>query len=141
MRISLLFAAILASVWLPAHAQEANIVWFSFEPDIVTLEGYLETKKYQGPPNYEGRPEKDQFETALIVTLSKTISVRRRDNDPVNGEDVLNVSEVQLICADRQTGCGNYLGKNVRVFGSLFTAHTGHHHAKILMEVREISAP
>ena len=138
MKLKFLLAALLYVICFPAVAQEDKTNWLSFEPEIVVLEGLLKLKPFVGPST-SGKNSAVQIEVALIVMLSTPISVRRNDNDPLNGEDVENVIRVQLACGRERSDCPRFANKRVRVTGSLFTAHTGHHRAKILMAVSEIS--
>lgn len=139
MRAILILAAFLGVICLPAGAQEEGVRWFSFEPEIVALEGILELKPFAGPSTFGEIEGADRIEIALIVRLSAPISVRRSDNDPLNGEDIENVTQIQLNCADHLTDCVRLANKKVRVTGTLFAAHTGHHHARLLIDVGELS--
>jgi len=97
------------------------------EPETVILSGKLEKVTYPFTTN-TGRVEK---ETGFYLSL----------NDPVcyKGDDLSgpkqNILLIQLVLDKKGYGkLRPYLGKNIKLKGSLFGSHTGHHHTPILLD-------
>lgn len=132
---------LLLSSPISAGEQGSDIEWLSFEPEIVVLEGLLEEKQFYGPPNYGENPETDRVEFALILALSAPVSVLGVDEgeENIDRRTAENVTQIQLVCEVEQVDCRDVVAKNVQVRGTLFSAYTGHHRARILMTVSEIS--
>lgn len=141
MRFIFFLAVFLSVISATAGAHESHTTWLSFEPEVVVLGGFLEEKQFYGPPNYGENPETDRIELALILTLTAPISVRGGEDDDeiIDRRTTENVTEVQLVCEVKLVNCPHFVTKIIQVSGSLFSAHTAHHRAKILMTVSEIS--
>lgn len=117
--------------------ENAKTEWLEYEPAVVELEGKLSIKTFFGPPNFGENPETDSKERSWILSLDKPINVQSKDEtDPVLGPSVENVRELQLVLHEPRR---ELIGKKVRVKGTLFHAHTGHHHTDVLMDVQSIS--
>jgi len=103
----------------------------------VTLTGIVSLQTFYGPPNYGENPETDSRETQAILKLEKPICVGA---NPSSYEDEeRNQDEVTLV-PPKGVNFGIYAGKKVSLQGSLFHAHTGHHHTPVLMQVVLIEA-
>jgi hypothetical protein len=59
-----------------------------------------------------------------------------QETDPVLGPSVNNVRELQLVF---DGPLRKWVGKKLIVRGSLFHAHTGHHHTDVLLDAESIS--
>ena len=115
----------------------AGADWYEYEPAVVELEGTLVIKTFFGPPNYGEDPETDEKEETRILSLDKPINIRSKDeNDPVLGPTESDVREVQLVFDGKLR---KWVGKKLIVKGTLFHAHTGHHHTDVLLAVESIS--
>lgn len=112
--------------------------WVDYEPAVVELKGKLVVKTYFGPPNYGENPKTDSREKGWIVSLDKPINVRGKTGPDADYESdsVENVRELQLVLLVPHKGLK---GRKVIVKGTLFHAHTGHHHTDVLMQVQSIS--
>ena len=107
-----------------------------YEPAIVTLVGKLVTKMFYGPPNYGLNPKEDKKENVFILELDHSITIEADQKDELNethsGEkeiQVVNLSEANL---------KQFLGKRIKITGSLFSAMNGHHHTNVLIMVKRI---
>ena len=110
----------------------------SYEPTVVELEGTLTIKTFYGPPNYGENPKTDSKEKQWILKLKEPVDVIG-DKGPPNDltfTSVYRVTQMELVLLGRHN---NLIGKQVLVKGTLFHAHTGHHHTDVLMEVQSIS--
>jgi len=111
--------------------------WLDYWPAVVELEGKLDIKTIFGPPNFGENPETDSKERSWILSLSKPINVLGKTDDPDLGlsTSVENVRILQLVLPKSHK---ELIGKKVIVKGTLFHAHTGHHHTDVLMDVQSI---
>jgi hypothetical protein len=109
----------------------------------LSFEGALSYRIFAGPPNYEDVRKGDAPEPAYILTLDASVCVE--------GDEFLNPGQpfdkIQVYPADRN-GVGHALwrdlrqlvAKRVSVEGkSAFGAHTGHHHAPLLLPIIRIA--
>jgi Domain of unknown function (DUF4431) len=106
----------------------------AYEPDTVALVGRLERHTYPGPPNYESIANGDARETGYYLRPDEPLCAtgsQQSDWEPVAG-----VRLVQLVLdAAGYRDLRALLGQHVRLRGTLFHAHTGHHHATLLLTV------
>jgi len=111
----------------------------SYEPAVVTLHGSLIRKTFPGPPNYSDIHKGDRAETYFLLNLDSPICLDMDKSAPDLRPSQKNVRTVQLILEE-----GTYerfkplLGKEVVARGSLFAAHTGHHHTPVLLTVSNL---
>ena len=109
-----------------------------FEPVKVTLTGSLVSRTFPGPPNFNSTEEGDRAEEVIILVLNEPICINANSNDALNPLDSSNIREVQLVFS---TPPGpEFMERSVAVYGSLFAAHTGHHHVPILLTVISVHA-
>lgn len=101
----------------------------------VTLTGRLRRETHPGRPNFESVANGDAPEAGFYLILDSPVCT----NGYVEEADRLTVdstSRVQLVL----TGKGELarfrpsLGKRISLTGTLFSAHTGHHHAPLLLQ-------
>jgi hypothetical protein len=111
-----------------------------FEPNIVKLEGNVRMLTFPGQPNYESIKHGDAEETDAYLILSKPIDIALYDaTDIGNNAAVKNVKFIQLV-VDREDDWKQIKeGNNVRIEGILFSALTGHHHARVLLRVNIVN--
>jgi hypothetical protein len=91
-------------------------------------EGTLSIGKFE---DAAGRPKQ-----AYILTLPAPTCLSGSEAM----DNVANVRTIHVYSFDEATlaGIKRLVGKNVQVRGTLFGAHTAHHHAPIVMDVSEI---
>lgn len=107
----------------------------SYEPTVVVLNGKLTVKRFYGPPNFGENPETDAKEDVQILSLNKPINVRDYNPDMGNETSIESVNELQLVLSLPHK---KFVDKTITVSGTLFYAHTGHHHTDVLMDVRSV---
>jgi len=111
----------------------------SYEPAVVNLNGILISETFPGPPNYEGTRQGDKAEVYWLIDLSRPVCVNADKREPDLNQVQKSVRRVQLvldpIVYERQKGL---LGKRVVVTGTLFGAHTAHHHTPVLLTVKTL---
>jgi hypothetical protein len=126
-----LMLAILLATSLPAVA--ASCLHYGGSP--VTLSGKVKLQTFFGPPNYGENPDTDSRETQAILALAKPICV---EANPVEYEEAeQNQLEVTLVPLKKEN-LKSYEGKQIAVQGTLYHAHTGHHHTPVLIEIKQI---
>lgn len=117
---------------------------FHYKPSSVELVGSLEFQTFPGPPNYESIASGDQAEHAPYLKLDQPMDVVARKGDlidnPVTEKNVkviqlaINAEDDALWSKFRSAG----QGAHIQVKGSLFHRFTGHHHARILLDVQSM---
>lgn len=114
--------------------------WVDYLPAVVELKGILSVETFFGPPNFGENPKSDSQEKAWILSLDKPINVRGRTGPDVayeyEGVSVEDVRKLQLVLPKPHR---ELIGMKVIVKGTLFHAHTGHHHTDVLLDVQSIS--
>jgi hypothetical protein len=127
------FAALMA---LSPQVGSAQTQCLAYEPGVTTLVGSLALETHPGAPNFESIADGDAAESIWVVALDDEICVDAADD--------INVAEsgerrVQLVLRGEQfTRYRDLLGRRIVVVGRLFHAHTGHHHALLLLTTDEI---
>ena len=107
------------------------------------FEGVLTRRVFPGPPNYQDVRKGDKPEPTYILRLQKPICVsgdefidaqKKIDRIQIFPKDASN--EAKLLWKELR----KLVGKPVVVEGSEpFGAHTGHHHAPLLLPITKIS--
>jgi len=103
----------------------------SYEPDQVVLTGTIRRHTFPGPPNFESIAKGDRPETYWLLHLEQPICVSASSQ----WEAEAGVSDVQLIITKYDK---TLVGRKVVATGTLFQAHTGHHHTPVLLTVSSI---
>lgn len=103
----------------------------SYEPEVVKLTGTIRQHTFPGPPNYESVAKGDRAERVWVLHLAEPICV----SASADWEKEAGVSDLQLVLPDQKQYGKSVLGRRVVVNGTLFRAHTGHHHTKVLLTV------
>jgi hypothetical protein len=116
-------------------------VCLSYEPSVVQLTGTIIRKTFPGPPNYESVERGDKPEVAWLLVLSQPICMEQDRKDPDLNPAQMDIRKIQLVFRDAtayQTQ-KELIGKKVLASGTLFGAHTGHHHTPILLTVNTLA--
>ena len=122
----------------PASAK-SNI--YHYAPEIVELYGTIELQTFPGRPGYESIKKGDEIERGWYLRLDHPIEVqkRKKDADP-NSSTETNVKILQLAMGIGTPTDNLPLGKKICVRGYLFHAISGHHHSRVLINVKRIGA-
>lgn len=133
-----LFAPLVVVFCLTAFNAPAQCL--KYESDNVELVGTIYSKVFAGPPNYESVKAGDQKEIATILKL-KTAICTNADGGP-NSFNVseADVRDVQLVISEPRFWkiIRNNRSRSLRVKGSLFHGHTGHHRTRVLLSVSDL---
>ncbi|MBA2678324.1 MAG: DUF4431 domain-containing protein [Ktedonobacteraceae bacterium] len=122
--------AILLALFAPHAATACLLYW----PAKVTVSGVLERITFPGRPNYESVRNGDEPEPGFYLKLSTPICTIG-DKDSGTSYPVTDVSRIQLILDNPAYGKFRpFLGRHLTVQGTLMAAHTGHHHAPLLLD-------
>ena len=120
-------------------AQVGAAACLSYEPAEVTLRGILVRKTFPGPPNYEDIRKGDQPETYWLLTLDSAICVDQDKSEPELNPAKKDVRQVQLVLQpEMYRRFKSLLNRKTVATGTLFGAHTGHHHTPVLLTVQSI---
>lgn len=113
---------------------------FFYEPEEVELRGILSEEVYPGPPEYTSVEMGDRPEKAVFLTLKKPINIELKKNTETGPEeDFFNmpekgVRELQVVFSDSKPSA-HQINYEVSLKGTLYHAHTAHHHRRVLMMV------
>lgn len=112
-----------------------------YGPTKVEIMGRLERRTFPGPPNFESVDSGDRPETGFYLSLATPFCTVGDENDPsTTPQD--DVQLVQIVLNDQGYALlSPKLGQVVRIRGRLFSAHTGHHHAPVLLEFEDMMVP
>lgn len=136
-RITFHFSLLSFAVVFVSSAQAECL---KYEPELVTVSGKLVRKTFAGPPNYESIKKGDTPETGFYLSVKQPVCTIASPGSEVNGS-IRNVSLVQLVLEPKgYEQLRPLLGKSVTIKGSLFSAHTGHHHAPLLLNFAGIES-
>ena len=112
-----------------------------YDPRVVALRGILRRHTFPGPPNYESAQAGDEAETGFYLHLARPVCTFG-DEDDYEAYPQQNVSLVQLnfgrVPGGDSVGYARLrpvLGRRVAIVGTLYAAHTGHHHAPLIIWV------
>jgi hypothetical protein len=135
--VAILLFLIVVIPTLPANTQPC----LKYEPDVVKLEGRMYRQTW-GP-----KQDVNPSETYWILHLAKPVCVTANTNDELNDTDANDITRVQLVFKsdDNSKDHGNkklrsFVKKHIPVIvtGTLYRAHTGHHHTEVLITIKDI---
>lgn len=134
MRLTISFIMLMLTTLLWAANQQ-----YSYEPEVVELNGTIRTQIFPGPPGYESVKNGDTPEKAIFLDLSHPIDVIPAKNE-TNELSVTekDVNTVQVAIMNDEDWQKIKEGKKFCIQGTLFHEHTAHHHAKVLISVAKI---
>jgi hypothetical protein len=130
---------LLCSGPLCAQQESSSSRCLSYEPALVNVGGTLISKTFAGPPNYESVRNGDRAETSWLIELHSPVCVSGDKAGPDLNPSQDRVTEIQLVLTpeEYQTYKG-MVGREVIARGTLFGAHTGHHHTPVLLTAKSI---
>ena len=107
--------------------------------DTVELVGTLRRETHPGPPNYESIADGDEEETGFYLHLRTPICARSASPELEDASAAAqdSVARVQLVLDSAgYARLRPELGGAVSLRGTIFSSHTGHHHAPLLLDVQ-----
>lgn len=111
---------------------------YYYEPTVSIISGTIKTETFFGPPGYGEDPQTDSREVSYILNLDNSINVISKSKEEGDFNSTrYNISKIQLTSTS-DVEFTNYKNKFVRLTGTFFGAHTGHHHTDVLMDVKKI---
>lgn len=113
----------------PAHP----IKTVSYEPEEVEVTGMVHTNVYPGAPDYTSVELGDRPEETFIITLCNPINVEPTKDDEFN-EAEKAVRELH-VSFDDHAPSPEEMKHPITIKGTLYHAHTAHHHRRVLMMV------
>lgn len=125
-------------VFIPIISVAKNRVVY-YEPKFVELTGTIKRLTFPGPPNYESIRRGDANETGPYLILKKSIDVVLYHHITIgNDEPEKNVKILQLVVHNDADWIKIKEGAQVKIKGTLFKALFGHHHSRVLLEIKSI---
>ncbi|MGK5089283.1 DUF4431 domain-containing protein [Bdellovibrionota bacterium FG-2] len=133
----LVFNFISGSSWAEPKAPAVHPTYY-YGSMPSSLIGVIKTITFPGPPNYESLKRGDRPEAEYVLFLDEPISVLPLKEDKEYFHDpALNQRKIELVFFSEHS-VKVIEGRKVRVTGTFFSAHTGHHHTDVLLEVEKI---
>jgi hypothetical protein len=139
------FAPVLSLIGLTLGlASAANAAWLDLkQTNVLSFEGTLNYRIFAGPPNYEDVRKGDTPEPTYILTRAEPMCAS--GDEFVDPRD--KFSQVQIFPESSgkavpalSRDLRRWIGKRVVVEGaSPFVAHTGHHHAPLMLPITRIA--
>ena len=121
---------------MPLPAASAEGAAYRYKPSKTVLSGTLELQTFPGRPGYESIAHGDTAERQWYLRLLTPIDVNASSNDEISDyERETHVKIVQLIVIDESAWGKHSSGERVKIEGYLSHRLTGHHHARVLLEV------
>jgi hypothetical protein len=137
-RATIRLLTVLSLLFLSQNGEAADCL--RYEPAAARLTGTIIRKTFPGSPNYESVRLGDRSETVWLLVLPKSICIDRDKDDPDLNVAQKDVGQLQLVFLDPtlyQKYAG-LVGKRALATGTLYGAHTGHHHTPVLLTVRSL---
>lgn len=131
---------LLASV----HGMRVQERCAQYEPDTVTVSGFLTDSIYAGPPEFESVARGDAPERVLLLVLDRPLCVQADSSSEVNNEAERGILRLQVFAYSENTIATQQLDSlartktRVRLRGTLFHAVTAHHRTPVLMVVTQV---
>lgn len=128
----------LAAALLLLAAWSAECITLASDSHL-SFDGRLTFEVFPGPPDYQSVDDGDSPEPTYILLLAKNICI---DDGGQFADPADQFNSVQLFTTNAALWekLKSFKGTHVTVTGSGFPAHTGHHHAPLVLEVESISA-
>lgn len=117
------------------HAIAAEIKCAAYEPAETAITGKVIRLTFPGRPNFESVAQGDEAEIHLYLVPIHPICTDG-DANSATYYPQRDVKLVQLLLEQSQyKELKGSLGENVTLIGTLFAAHTAHHHAPLLLQL------
>jgi hypothetical protein len=111
---------------------------YYFEPDISEVIGTLKVEMFYGPPNFGDSPETDSKEYSYILYPDHTINVIQKSDKEQDFNFTTNdIVKFQLVPIS-DISLHSLVNKKIKVTGTFFGQHTGHHHTDVLLSVTKV---
>lgn len=121
------------------NAERASCCLFSTNKN--DTRGIVETQTFPAPPGYESIAHGDKIESGWYLKLQHPVNVLIAPGQKPIDNDIstYNVKVVQMI-VDYSKPYKVFVrnGNVVKMTGKLFNELTGHHHARVLIEIENI---
>lgn len=111
-----------------------------FEPKETTLTGVVTVLTFPGPPNYESIKNGDKAENGAYIVLKTPVDIEIAPNEKqvINDKSTKNVQVIQLVVLNDKDRKEIKKGNVVEITGTLSSPVTGHHHARALLDVKNV---
>ena len=103
----------------------------------MTVSGVLSSHVFAGPPSYESIAKGDAPEKAFILKLAQQTCAD--DGEFIDGTTMFDRVHVSSYSPALLSALKAAVGRHVTVTGEAFGAHTGHHHAPLVLFARKVT--
>jgi len=113
---------------------------YNYEPIISVISGEIKIESFFGPPGYGENPQTDSREDSYILNIDNSINVISETKEIEEGDPnttKFNIVKIQL-SSTSGIDFSNYINKPVRLTGTFFGAHSGHHNTAVLLDVSKV---
>jgi hypothetical protein len=133
----------------PAQAEEGEdlrgdaLPWLDQLPAVVSLKGFVVSKRYYGPPGHGENPAEDRKVSGWLLLLNVPVNIRADPEDKMSYEEK-NVRQVQLVVIGRERRhlfkkLDKVLGQEVYATGMLYQTQSGWYWTLTGLELLDIS--
>lgn len=132
--------ALLAICSAPVCAEEESIL--DEEPAVVSLQGFIVSKRFYGPPNHGDTPNSDRKVENWLLLLNKPITIRFVTDDESAYEIATDVRRLTLSSGGKGIGraLAKYVGQEVTLKGTLSRPfNESFHWTSVRMSVQSVS--
>lgn len=134
-------ALVCAACWMPGGAASADEIAQrcvnATRPDaLVTVAGRLTLQSFPGLPNYESVAQGDAEEQVFILELPRRICLE--DGEFADGSERFDRVQVHAMEPALRGALQQAVAQDVTVAGRAVGAHTGHHHAPMVLFVGSV---
>lgn len=109
-----------------------------YAPVQETLVGTVKKITFAGPPNYDDINEGDSPETCPYLILDNPVDFSTNVTNSSHMVDEKHIQLIQLALNKQSHWMFIKDGARLKVKGTLYEAHTAHHHTRVLMMVDEV---
>ncbi len=115
-----------------SFAQSSSCLDIKVQDSIASVSGKLTAQLFAGPPNYESIAAGDAEERVLILELHSQMCA---DDNGEFADSATTFDRVQVSSSDPGLlkVLNAAIGRQVTISGRAFGAHTGHHHAPLVL--------
>lgn len=104
--------------------------------EAITVRGKLLSETFPDTPNYNSINEGDSPETDWILHVDVPIRIRGEGQETGESYSTALLDKLQLAMTAEQIASNkNMLGKQVKVYGEVFTGHSRHHKTSVLLDI------
>jgi hypothetical protein len=122
---------------LLANSAQSDQIECQSATSAVSVSGRLTLQLFAGAPNFESIAKGDSEERTLILELDKPTCLK--DDDFSETSNKIDRAQLYSSTEGLRQVIEASVGRKVIITGEGFGSHTGHHHAPLVIDVKQIS--